>query len=296
MATSDAVAIHNARVNAGLREAHKQAFKSYLKHGVAIKRLHADLLATEGVVRGLIGPREAPRLWERHLLNSAVLSEAIPQSATVCDIGTGAGLPGLVLAIRRPDVRVTLVEPLLRRTTFLDEVVDLIGANTPAHAQTWKDLEKYRRLFPRNLILKGIMRVDDALEATEHGVEGIVVSNHGGRAEQKRKQHDAGRHLHAFAEANDMAAGDVAKLVGDDEEALLRTEQVDQPRPAEPERLRPADVPSALRPTSSSLAAQAAPAPSRAEGARRRRSKGAGCRRPRSSPARGDRRRGSRRP
>jgi 16S rRNA (guanine527-N7)-methyltransferase len=82
-----------------------------------------ELLATEGVLRGLIGPREAPRLWDRHVLNSAVLQEAIPESASICDIGTGAGLPGLVVAIARPDLRVTLVEPLLRRTTFLEEVV-----------------------------------------------------------------------------------------------------------------------------------------------------------------------------
>ncbi|WP_228387655.1 MULTISPECIES: 16S rRNA (guanine(527)-N(7))-methyltransferase RsmG [unclassified Nocardioides] len=85
---------------------------------------YADLLATEGVVRGLIGPREAPRLWDRHLLNCAVLGEWIPSDATVCDIGSGAGLPGLVLAIARPDLQITLVEPLLRRTTFLQEVVD----------------------------------------------------------------------------------------------------------------------------------------------------------------------------
>ena len=84
---------------------------------------YTELLATEGVLRGLIGPREAPRLWERHVLNSAVLGEAVPEGSSVCDIGTGAGLPGLVLAIARPDLAVTLVEPLLRRTTFLDEVV-----------------------------------------------------------------------------------------------------------------------------------------------------------------------------
>lgn len=84
---------------------------------------YTELLATEGVLRGLIGPREAPRLWERHVLNSAVLGEAVPEAASVCDIGTGAGLPGLVLAIARPDLAVTLVEPLLRRTTFVDEVV-----------------------------------------------------------------------------------------------------------------------------------------------------------------------------
>lgn len=88
---------------------------------------YADLLATDGVVRGLIGPREAPRLWDRHLLNCAVLEELVPPEATVCDIGSGAGLPGLVLAVARPDLRITLVEPLLRRTTFLDEVVTELG-------------------------------------------------------------------------------------------------------------------------------------------------------------------------
>ena len=88
---------------------------------------YAELLATDGVVRGLIGPREAPRLWERHLLNCAVLAELLPDGATVCDIGSGAGLPGLVLAIARPDLSVTLVEPLLRRTTFLEEVVAELG-------------------------------------------------------------------------------------------------------------------------------------------------------------------------
>lgn len=84
---------------------------------------YAGWLADAGVVRGLIGPREVPRLWERHLLNCAVVADAIPDGASVADIGSGAGLPGLVLAIRRPDLQVTLVEPLLRRTTFLDEVV-----------------------------------------------------------------------------------------------------------------------------------------------------------------------------
>lgn len=84
---------------------------------------YAELLATDGVTRGLIGPREAPRLWERHLLNCAALAELIPQGCSVADLGSGAGLPGLVLGIARPDLEVTLVEPLLRRTIFLDEAV-----------------------------------------------------------------------------------------------------------------------------------------------------------------------------
>ena len=88
---------------------------------------YAALLATEGIVRGLIGPREVPRLWDRHLLNCAVVTEAVSEGASVCDIGSGAGLPGLVMAIRRPDLAVTLVEPLLRRTTFLGEAVASLG-------------------------------------------------------------------------------------------------------------------------------------------------------------------------
>jgi 16S rRNA (guanine527-N7)-methyltransferase len=87
---------------------------------------YADLLAGDGIVRGLIGPREVPRLWDRHLLNCAVVSDAVDQGAAVCDLGSGAGLPGLVMAIRRPDLMVTLVEPLLRRITFLEEAVGVL--------------------------------------------------------------------------------------------------------------------------------------------------------------------------
>lgn len=88
---------------------------------------YAAWLADAAVVRGLVGPREVPRLWERHLLNCAVLAEVLPRSATVADVGSGAGLPGLVLAIARPDLQVTLIEPLLRRTTFLSAVVADLG-------------------------------------------------------------------------------------------------------------------------------------------------------------------------
>ncbi|NYV73608.1 16S rRNA (guanine(527)-N(7))-methyltransferase RsmG [Streptomyces sp. UH6] len=88
---------------------------------------YAELLADAGVQRGLIGPREVPRLWERHLLNCAVLSEVVPEGVTVCDVGSGAGLPGIPLALVRGDLKITLLEPLLRRTNFLTEVVELLG-------------------------------------------------------------------------------------------------------------------------------------------------------------------------
>jgi 16S rRNA (guanine527-N7)-methyltransferase len=88
---------------------------------------YARLLATEGTVRGLIGPREVPRLWDRHLLNSAAIASLVPAASRVVDVGSGAGLPGIPLALVRPDLTVTLLEPLARRVAFLTDCVDRLG-------------------------------------------------------------------------------------------------------------------------------------------------------------------------
>ncbi|MCV6986352.1 16S rRNA (guanine(527)-N(7))-methyltransferase RsmG [Mycobacterium shinjukuense] len=92
-----------------------------------VARQYAAALVGAGVQRGLVGPREATRLWERHLLNCAVIGELLDRGDRVVDIGSGAGLPGLPLAIARPDLRVVLLEPLLRRSEFLHEVVTDLG-------------------------------------------------------------------------------------------------------------------------------------------------------------------------
>jgi 16S rRNA (guanine527-N7)-methyltransferase len=84
---------------------------------------YVELLATDGVTRGLIGPRETSRLWDRHLLNCALAAELVPERGELVDIGSGAGLPGIVLAMLRPGVQVVLLEPLLRRSVFLEECV-----------------------------------------------------------------------------------------------------------------------------------------------------------------------------
>lgn len=86
-----------------------------------------DSLATDGSTRGFIGPREVPRLWERHILNCAVIEQVIPEGATVIDVGSGAGLPGIPLAIARPDLHITLIEPLLKRYNYLNEVTENLG-------------------------------------------------------------------------------------------------------------------------------------------------------------------------
>jgi 16S rRNA (guanine527-N7)-methyltransferase len=108
---------------------------------------YADLLATDGVTRGLIGPREVPRLWDRHLVNCGLLAPLVPQSSSVADLGSGAGLPGVVLAIARPDLRITLVEPMARRVAFLEEVRASLGLESVevvrVRAEQWADAPSF---------------------------------------------------------------------------------------------------------------------------------------------------------
>ena len=84
---------------------------------------YAQILATWGIERGLIGPKEGPRIWDRHIANCLPITTLIPAESKIVDIGSGAGLPGIVIALARPDLTVTLIEPLQRRVDFLNEVV-----------------------------------------------------------------------------------------------------------------------------------------------------------------------------
>lgn len=147
---------------------------------------YADLLGGEGVLRGLIGPREVPRLWERHLENCAVVTRLVPDSATVCDVGSGAGLPGVVWAIARPDLSVTLVEPLLRRATFLDEAVAALGLDNcevvraraeDLHGGRRFDVVTARAVAPLARLLEWSMPLVDT--------DGVLLALKGARAEQE---------------------------------------------------------------------------------------------------------------
>lgn len=86
----------------------------------------AQILQTWGIDRGLVGPKEGDRIWERHIANCIPVSTLIPRDSFVADVGSGAGLPGIVIALARPDLRMTLIEPLQRRVDFLQEVISLL--------------------------------------------------------------------------------------------------------------------------------------------------------------------------
>ncbi len=90
-------------------------------------RAYAEFLTTAGIERGLIGPREGERIWDRHIFNCLPITQLLPQGASLFDIGSGAGLPGIVIALARPDLKVTLIEPLERRVEFLNEAVAAIA-------------------------------------------------------------------------------------------------------------------------------------------------------------------------
>ena len=109
--------------------------------GFGLAEQFAGILADTGVSHGLIGPREVPRLWDRHLLNCAVIEDSFPRDARVVDVGSGAGLPGVVLAFTRPDLDVHLVEPMLRRTEWLTRAVSDLGLpNVTVHRGRAEDL------------------------------------------------------------------------------------------------------------------------------------------------------------
>lgn len=161
---------------------------------VDVLERYAALLASQGVLRGLIGPREVPRLWDRHLLNCGLLAPLVPEGARVADLGSGAGLPGLVLALARPDLAVTLIEPMARRSAFLEEACATLDVDNVTvvrgRAEAWSGPESFdvvtaRALAPlARLVTWGLPLV---------AAGGVLLAMKGSSAEQEI--HDAGDEL-----------------------------------------------------------------------------------------------------
>ena len=144
---------------------------------------YAELLATSAIERGLIGPSEADRIWERHIENCYPISTLCDQGSTLADVGSGAGLPGIVIALVRPDLRVTLIEPLKRRVDFLNEVVAELDLDLEV---IQSKAEGVRKTFHHGTA-RAVAPLERLIESTWHLIEphGSLLAMKGERAAQE---------------------------------------------------------------------------------------------------------------
>jgi 16S rRNA (guanine527-N7)-methyltransferase len=156
---------------------------------------YAQILAGAGVERGLLGPREIDRLWDRHILNSAAIAELLRPGEQIADIGSGAGLPGIPLALARPDLRLTLIEPLLRRSEFLREVVEDLGIEITIARGRAEDRSVQKQVGEMDAVVSRAVAALDKL--TKWSVpllrpDGRMVAIKGERAEEEIREHRRG--------------------------------------------------------------------------------------------------------
>jgi 16S rRNA (guanine527-N7)-methyltransferase len=159
---------------------------------IDLARRYAELLATDAVERGLIGPREIDRIWDRHLLNSAAVAELIADGARVADVGSGAGLPGIPVALARPDLQLTLIDPMLRRTTFLHEVIDSLDLGVEVVRGRAQDLAVRERVNELDAVLcRAVATLDKltrwCMPLLRQG--GHLLAIKGDRADEEVAQH-----------------------------------------------------------------------------------------------------------
>lgn len=153
---------------------------------------YAAILAGAGVEWGLIGPREVDRLWDRHILNSSALGELLAPDERIADIGSGAGLPGIPLALARPDVHVTLIEPLLRRSEFLREAIDELGLDVAVVRGRAEDTEVRASVGDLDAVTSRAVASLDKLTRWSMPllrVDGRMLALKGERAEAEIEEH-----------------------------------------------------------------------------------------------------------
>lgn len=155
---------------------------------------YAAFLLVEGIERGLIGPQEGERIWERHIFNSLPVSTLIPEGATVIDIGSGAGLPGIPLALSRPDISMTLIEPLQRRVDFLNEAV--MGLNITVLRGRAQDF----KITADVLTARAVAPLEKLAEMTRHLIKkgGVLLAIKGENAAEEALR-VKGAELHEIA-------------------------------------------------------------------------------------------------
>lgn len=186
--------------------------------GASAVEAFADLLASEGETRGLIGPREADRIWSRHIVNSAALLPFLPRRGSVIDVGSGAGLPGLVIAAARPDLEVTLVEPMERRCEWLAEAAEEVGLD---NVRIVRDRSENlgRSLRADAVTARAVAALPKLLRLTSKLIapKGRLLALKGQRAyEEVRNAHDELKRRHLRAEVHEVVSvmdGEVTYVV-----------------------------------------------------------------------------------
>ncbi|GIG34788.1 ribosomal RNA small subunit methyltransferase G [Cellulomonas pakistanensis] len=148
-----------------------------------------DLLRDQGLLRGLVGPRELARLWERHLVNSAAVVPFLPATGTIVDVGSGAGLPGIVVAAMRPDAQIVLLEPMERRTDWLSEVVETLGLRN-VRVLRGRAEDQVGELSADAVTARAVAALDKLYGWTLPllAVGGRLVALKGGRAQQEAEE------------------------------------------------------------------------------------------------------------
>ncbi len=171
---------------------------------------YAEILAGAGVERGLIGPREVDRLWERHILNSAAIAELFETGERIADIGSGAGLPGIPLALARPDLRLTLIEPLLRRSDFLREVVEDLGLEITIVRGRAEDRSVREQVGEMDAVVSRAVAPLDKLTKWSMPLlrpDGRMVAVKGERAEEEIREHRRVMAAHGAVDVRVMRCG-----------------------------------------------------------------------------------------
>jgi 16S rRNA (guanine527-N7)-methyltransferase len=167
--------------------------ETYFSDAFPVVKGFRDLLVREGVLRGLVGPREVPRLWGRHILNSAAVVPFLPASGRIIDLGSGAGLPGIVVAAMRPDAEVVLLEPMERRTDWLTEVVEELELRN-AVVRRGRAQDVHGELVGDAVTVRAVASLDKlyrwAFPLLRKG--GTLVALKGGKAEEEV---EAARHV-----------------------------------------------------------------------------------------------------
>ena len=169
-----------------------QAAEALFGPSMDLARRYAEILAGAGVERGVVGPREVDRVWDRHILNCAAIAELLDPEERIADIGSGAGLPGIPLALARPDLQLTLIEPLLRRSEFLREVVDDLDLEITVVRGRAEDRSVRQQVGEMDAVVSRAVASLDKL--TKWSVpllrpDGRMVAIKGERAEEEIREH-----------------------------------------------------------------------------------------------------------